>query len=74
LNLPLVQVFVQILKIPRQLRLPLIVLMCLAGVYSVNSNYIDLYVLVLLGIAGYLLREMGYEPAPLVLALERLSR
>jgi len=69
LNLPLVQVFVQILKIPRQLLLPLIVLMCLVGVYSVNSSYIDLYVLALLGIAGYLLREMGYEPAPLVLAL-----
>ena len=69
LNLPLVQVFVQILKIPRQLLLPLIVLMCLVGVYSVNSSHIDLYVLALLGIAGYLLREMGYEPAPLVLAL-----
>ena len=74
MNLPLVQVFVQILKIRRQLRLPLIVLMCRVGVYSVNSSYIDLYVLALLGIAGYLLREMGYEPAPLVLALERLSR
>ena len=68
------QVFIQILKIPRQLCLPLIVLMCLVGVCSVNSSYIDLFVLVLLGIAGYLLREMGYEPAPLVLALERLSR
>jgi putative tricarboxylic transport membrane protein len=56
------------------LSLPLIVLMCLVGVCSVNSSYIDLFVLVLLGIAGYLLREMGYEPAPLVLALERLSR
>ena len=38
LNLPMVQMFVQILKIPRQLLLPLIVLMCLVGVYSVNSS------------------------------------
>jgi len=69
LNLPLVQLFVQVLKIPRQLLLPLIVLMCLVGVYSVNSSYVDLYVLALLGIAGYVLRTLGYEPASLVLAL-----
>jgi putative tricarboxylic transport membrane protein len=69
LNLPMVQMFVQILKIPKQLLLPLIVLMCLVGVYSVNSSYIDLYILALLGIIGYFLREFGYGPAPLVLAL-----
>ena len=39
LNVPMAQMFVQILKIPRQLLLPLIVLMCLVGVYSVNSSY-----------------------------------
>lgn len=69
LNIPLVQVFVQILKVPTQLLLPLIVLMCLVGVYSVNSSYVDLYVLALFGIMGFFLRTMGYEPAPLVLAL-----
>ncbi len=69
LNVPLVQVFVQILKVPTQLLLPLIVLTCLVGVYSVNSSYVDLYVLALFGIMGFFLREMGYSPAPLVLAL-----
>ena len=69
LNVPMAQMFVQILKIPRQLLLPLIVLMCLVGVYSVNSSFVDLYVLALLGIAGFVLRTLGYEPAPLVLAL-----
>ncbi len=69
LNVPLVQVFVQILKVPARLLLPLIVLTCLVGVYSVNSSYVDLYVLALFGIAGFFLREMGYSPAPLVLAL-----
>jgi putative tricarboxylic transport membrane protein len=69
LNVPLAQMFVQILKIPRQLLLPLIVLMCLVGVYSVNSSFVDLYVLALFGVAGFVLRTLGYEPAPLVLAL-----
>ena len=69
LNLPLVQLFVQIMKIPKQLLLPLIVLLCLVGVYSVNSSYVDLAVLTIFGIIGYVLRGIGYEPAPLVLAL-----
>ena len=69
LNLPLVQLFVQIMKVPRQLLLPLIVLLCLVGVYSVNSSYVDLAVLIVFGVVGYVLRDIGYSPAPLVLAL-----
>jgi len=42
--------------------------MCLVGVYSVNSSYVDLYVLVLFGIVGFILQDLGYSPAPLVLA------
>jgi len=69
LNLPLVQLFAKILLIPKQLLLPLIVIICLIGVYSVNSSYVDLYVLALFGILGFVFRGLGYEPAPLVLAL-----
>lgn len=69
LNLPLVQVFGQITKVPKPILLPLITLMCLVGVYSVNSSYVDLYVLALFGILGFVLRDLGYSPAPLVLAL-----
>ena len=69
LNLPLVQIFVQIMKVPKQLLLPLIVLLCLVGVYSVNSSYVDLAVLIVFGVVGYVLRDIGYSPAPLVLAL-----
>lgn len=69
LNLPLVQLFVKIMSIPKKLLLPLIILLCLVGVYSVNSSYIDLYVLAIFGIVGYYLRGEGYEPAPMVLAL-----
>lgn len=69
LNLPLVQLFVKITTIPKQVLLPLIILLCLVGVYSVNSSYVDLYLLAIFGVIGYLLRGVGYEPAPLVLAL-----
>jgi len=69
LNLPLVQLFGQITKVPKPILLPLITLMCLVGVYSVNSSFVDLYVLALFGILGFVLRDLGYSPAPLVLAL-----
>jgi len=69
LNLPLVQLFALITKVPRPILLPLITLLCLVGVYSVNSSTVDLYVLALFGILGFILRDLGYSPAPLVLAL-----
>ena len=69
LNLPLVNLFISILKVPRKLLLPLIAIVCLIGVYSIGSSYLDLVILAVLGIAGYAIRGTGYEPAPLVLAL-----
>src|SRR5512140_2466810 len=63
LNLPLVQLFAKIMLIPKQILLPLIVMVCLIGVYSVNSSYVDLYVLALFGILGFVFRGLGYEPA-----------
>jgi putative tricarboxylic transport membrane protein len=69
LNLPLVQLFVKITTIPKQILLPVIILLCLVGVYSVNSSYVDLFILAIFGVVGYFLRGVGYEPAPLVLAL-----
>jgi putative tricarboxylic transport membrane protein len=69
LNLPLVNLFISILKVPRKLLLPLIAVICLIGVYSIGSSYLDLVILAVLGIAGYAIRGTGYEPAPLVLAL-----
>jgi putative tricarboxylic transport membrane protein len=69
LNLPMVQLFALITKVPKPILLPLITLLCLVGVYSVNSSTVDLYVLALFGILGFILRDLGYSPAPLVLAL-----
>jgi putative tricarboxylic transport membrane protein len=69
LNLPLVNVFVSILRVPRHILLPSIVLICLVGVYSVNASPLDLLVLAIFGFVGYALREVGFQPAPLILAM-----
>ena len=68
LNLPLIGIWVKVLKIPYKTLFPLIFLFCLIGVYSLNTNTFDIYVMIFFGVLGYLLRKGGYEPAPLVLA------
>jgi putative tricarboxylic transport membrane protein len=69
LNLPLINVFVSILKVPKHILLPVIALICLIGVYSINASQLDLIMLALFGFIGYALRQMDFQPAPLVLAL-----
>ncbi len=68
LNLPLVGIWVKILRIPYSVLFPLILLFCLIGVYSVNNSVTDIYLMVLFGVFGYLMQKFGFEPAPLVLA------
>jgi putative tricarboxylic transport membrane protein len=69
LNLPLIGMWVQILKVPYKILFPLILLFCLIGVYySVNNSVFDIYVMLLFGIVGYLMKKFDYEGAPLVLA------
>lgn len=69
LNLPLVGLFTSILKIPQNLLLPLVLVFCLVGVFSVNTSLLDLWVLVILGLLGYFFRKLDFDVAPLVLAL-----
>jgi len=68
LNLPLIPLWVQVLKIPYKILFPLILLFCLIGAYSVNNSLFDVTLMVLFGILGYFLRRSGFELAPLVLA------
>jgi putative tricarboxylic transport membrane protein len=68
LNLPLIGLWVQILKVPYRTLFPLILLFCLIGAYSISANVFDLYILLIFGFVGYLFRKFAYEPAPLVLA------
>ena len=68
LNLPLIGMWVQVLKVPYKILFPLILLFCLIGVYSIGNSIFDIYVMIAFGVLGYLMRKFGYEPAPLVLA------
>ncbi len=68
LNLPLIGMWVQLLKLPYNVLFPLILLFTIIGVYCSGNNVFDVYVMVGFGIVGYFMRKFGYEPAPLVLA------
>lgn len=68
LNLPLIGVWVKLLKIPYRILLPLILLFCLIGAYSLNNSTFEVMVMIFFGGAGYLMRKFHYESAPLVLA------
>jgi putative tricarboxylic transport membrane protein len=68
LNLPMIGLWVQVLKVPYRVLFPLILLFCLIGVYSIGNAIFDLYLMIGFGVLGYLMRKFGYEPAPLVLA------
>jgi putative tricarboxylic transport membrane protein len=68
LNLPLIGMWVKVLKVPYTILFPLILLFCLIGVYSINNSVFDIYLMILFGIVGYLMQKFGFEPAPLALA------
>jgi putative tricarboxylic transport membrane protein len=68
LNLPLIGIWVKVLKIPYKTLFPLILIFCLIGVYSLNNTTFDIFVMVAFGVLGYFLRKLNYEPAPLVMA------
>ena len=68
LNLPLIGLWVQLLRIPYRILFPIVVLLAVVGTYSANKNVFDLWVMLGFGIAGYVLRKLEYELAPFVLA------
>jgi putative tricarboxylic transport membrane protein len=69
LNLPLVGLFVNLLRVPYHFLFPAILLICFVGVYSVNLSGTDLWIMAIFGVIGYLLRKVGFEPSPIVLAM-----
>jgi putative tricarboxylic transport membrane protein len=69
LNLPLIGLWVKILKIPYYILFPLILLFCLIGSYSINNSITDVIFMNIFGLIGYFFRKFGYEAAPLILAL-----
>ncbi len=69
INLPLVGLFVRLLTIPQKYLTPLIAVLAFMGVYSVVSNPFDLYMVIGLGLLGWLLRKMGFSLAPIILGV-----
>lgn len=69
LNLPLVGLFVRILRIPDVYLLPSVVLFCVVGAYSVANSLVDVWVMVIFGLFGFAARRLGFDTAPVVLAL-----
>jgi putative tricarboxylic transport membrane protein len=69
LNLPLVGLFVRVLQIPYAYLYPLIIMFCIVGVYLVNNSIVDVWIMLVMGVVGYLLRKLDFDPAPLVLGL-----
>jgi putative tricarboxylic transport membrane protein len=68
-NLPLVGVFANIIKTPLYLLMPIVTLLCLVGVYSINNSILDVWLMIGFGLLGYAMRKLKYDSAPLVLAL-----
>jgi len=68
LNLPLIGIWVKVLRIPQKILLPLILIFCLIGAYSQNNSVADVVIMNIFGVVGYILRKFGYQLAPLILA------
>ena len=68
LNLPLVGLWVQMLKVRYSILAPIIVLVCSIGVYSMKNNVMDVVLMVVFGVLGYILRKLRFELGPLLLA------
>ncbi|MBI1990095.1 MAG: tripartite tricarboxylate transporter permease, partial [Betaproteobacteria bacterium] len=68
LNLPLVGMWVKLLKIPYRWLFPSILMFCAVGNYSINNSSMDVYLCGLVGVLGYVLMKLECEPAPLILA------
>jgi putative tricarboxylic transport membrane protein len=68
LNLPLVGLWVQVLKVPYSILAPIVVLICAIGVYSIKNDPAEILIMLCFGLLGYVLRKLGFDAGPLLLA------
>ena len=68
LNLPLIPLWIQVLRVPYRILFPLILLFCIVGAFGINNSIFDVFMMMIFGIIGYLFRKFGYEGAPLLLS------
>jgi putative tricarboxylic transport membrane protein len=69
LNLPLVGLFVNLLRVPYPVLYPIVLVCSILGVYAVNSSVVDVWIMLATGVLGYVLRKLDFETAPIVLGL-----
>jgi putative tricarboxylic transport membrane protein len=69
LNLPLVGLFVNLLRVPYPVLYPIVLVCSILGVYAVNSSVVDVWIMLAMGVLGYVLRKLDFETAPIVLGL-----
>jgi putative tricarboxylic transport membrane protein len=69
LNLPLVGLFVNLLRIPYPVLYPIVLVCSILGVYAVSNSIVDVWLMIAAGALGYVLRKLSFEPAPIVLGL-----
>jgi putative tricarboxylic transport membrane protein len=68
INLPLVGLWVRLLRVPYRMLFPAILMFCAIGVYSINNQPFDVALTAFFGLAGYILIKLGFEPAPMLVA------
>src|SRR5699024_206760 len=68
-NLPLVGMWIKILQTPTKYMAPFIIILAMIGAYSIASNFIDIYIVLVVGVVGYFLRILGFSPASMLVGL-----
>ena len=68
MSIPLIGVFVQLLRVRMSILAPVAVMVTMVGIFSLNNNVFDMWVMLTFGVIGYIMRKTGFEPGPLVLA------
>jgi len=69
LNMPLIGLWVRLLKVPYKVLMPLIITISAVGVFATDNNVFDMWVMAVFGVIGYIMKKLDYPPAPAVLAL-----
>ena len=69
LNLPLIGMWVSLLRVPYKLLMPLIMIISAVGVYATDNNIFDVWIMFAFGVIGYAMRKLDFHPAPAVLGL-----
>jgi len=67
INLPMIGLWVQLLKVPYKFLFPSILVFCCIGAYSINNNVFDVYTMMIFAGLGYMFSKLGLQSAPLLL-------